>query len=226
MTDRFARYGASTGILFVVLTLAAFLTQPKPPASDASPSEVFGYVVDHQDALHVTQLIFGGAVFFFLWFIGTLRAALGSAEGGLGRLSGIAYGGGLIAVATLVVGLGLAATAALHPADNGPDLTRALIDASVIVFAVGAPAVAVFFVANSLVIIRSGYLPSWLGWLGLVTALLNALGIGAVFTDHGVFAADGALGFLGGFSLFMLWTLLASIMLVRRLGEADAAPAA
>jgi uncharacterized protein involved in cysteine biosynthesis len=123
--------------------------------------------------------------------------------------------------AALIVSFGLAATAALHPATNGAALTRALTDAAAMVLAVSAPAVVVFFAANSLSILRSGYLPSWLGWLGFLAALFNALGLGAVFTDHGAFAADGVLGFL----LFLAWVLAASITLVRRLGEAQPAGA-
>jgi hypothetical protein len=225
MSDRHARYAASTGILFVILIIVAFLVQPKPPASDAPPAEVLSYVVDHHNALHAIQLIFGAAMFFLIWFIGALRSALAAAEGGEGRLATTAYGGGLIAVAGLIVSLGLAATAALHPADNGPELTRALTDAAAMVLAVSAPAVVVFFVANGLSILRTGFLPAGLGWLGFAAALFNALGIGAVYTDHGAFAADGAFGFLIGFLLFLAWFLAASIMLFRKLGEVQPAGA-
>jgi hypothetical protein len=222
MNDRFARYGAATGILFVVLIVIAFLVQPKPPASDATAAEVLGYVRDHNNALHVVQLIIGAANFFFIWFIGALRSSLTLAEGPTGRLATIAYGAGLVAVAALIVAFGLSAAAALHPAENGPGVTHALVDASAMVLAVSAPAAAVFLYANSLSIIRFGPLPAWLGWLGLVVAFFNALGISAIFTDHGVFAADGALGFFAGFVLFLVWILLTSIMLVRLLGEEEA----
>jgi hypothetical protein len=225
MSDRYARYAASTGIFFVVLVIVGFLVQPNPPDSDASAAEILEYVVDHDNALHVVQLIFGFALFFLLWFIGALRSCLGGAEGGRERLAATAWGGGLVAVTALMVSLGLSATAALHPADNGPEVTHAFADASALVLAVSAPAVVVFFVANALSIIRSGYLPAWLGWLGFATALFNALGIGAVFTDNGVFAADGLFGFLIGFLLFLIWFLAASILLVRRLGEAEVATA-
>jgi hypothetical protein len=224
MTDRHARYAAATGILFVVLIIVAFLVQPKPPSSDASPAEVLSYVNAHHSALHVIQLIFGAAMFLFLWFVGALRSLLGAAEGGTERLATIGFGGGLAAIATLFVSLALGATADLHPATNGADLTRALTDAAAMVLAVGAPAAAVFFVANSLSILRTGYLPAWLGWLGFATAFFSALGIGPVFTDHGAFAADGALGFLIGFVLFLAWVLAASITLMGRLG-ADRATA-
>jgi hypothetical protein len=225
MNDRYARYAASTGVLFVILVVVAFLIQPNPPASDAPPAEVLEYVVDHHNALHAIQLIFGVAMFFFIWFLGALRSALAAAEGGEGRLATTAYGGGLISAAALIVSFGLSATAALHPADNGAELTRALADASAMVLAVSAPAAAVFFVANGLSILRTGFLPVGLGWLGFAAALFNALGIGAVYTDHGAFAADGSLGFLVGFLLFLAWFLVASIMLYRKLDEVQAAPA-
>jgi hypothetical protein len=226
MSDRYARYAAATGIFFVVLVAIGFLVQPKPPDANASASEVLTYVVDHHNALHVVQLIFAAALFFFIWFIGALRSCLGAAEGDAGRLATTAYGGGLIAATGLIVSLAFSATAALHPADNGPELTHALTDSAAMVLAVATPAVLVFFVGNSLSILRTGYLPAWLGWLGLVTAVFVALGLGNVFTDHGVFASDGVLGFLIGFLLFLIWFLAASIVLWRTLGEAQTPAAA
>lgn len=222
MQDRYARYGAGTGVLFVLFVIVGFIVQPKPPAADATAQEIFEYIVDKQNTLHVVQLLFGAAGLFFIWFIGTLRQLLSRAEGDEGRLANTAYGGGLVAAATLIVGGGLAAVAALHPVENGANLTHALIDASLLVPAVGAPAAFVFFAANGLSILRSGYLPAWMGWFGIVTGVLNILGIGAVFTDHGVFAGDGLLGFFLGFACFLLWNLGASIMLYRKLGEAPA----
>lgn len=219
MSDRYARYGAATGILFVFFVIIGFLVTPNPPAADASAAEVFEYVGDKQDTLHTVQLLFAIAGFFFIWFLGTLRHSLAAAEGDGGRLATTAFGAGLVAVATLMVAFGLAATAALHPAQSDPEVTHALIDASLVVPAVGAPAAAVFFVANGLSILRSAFLPAWLGWLALVTALCNLLGIGAVYTDSGAFAADGVLGFFLGFILFLVWILAASIVLYQRLGE-------
>ena len=130
MSDRHARYGAATGILFVLFVIVGFLVTPNPPAADASAAEVFEYVSDKQDTLHAVQLIFAVAGFFFIWFIGTLRHSLGRGRGRRraprehrlrrrpdrdrdpdGRLRA---GGDRGA----------------SPGRNGPELTHALIDAS------------------------------------------------------------------------------------------------
>src|SRR3954454_3316215 len=81
MSDRHARYGAATGILFVLFVIVGFLVTPNPPAADASAAEVFEYVRDKQDTLHTVQLLFAAAGFFFIWFLGTLRHTLAAAEG-------------------------------------------------------------------------------------------------------------------------------------------------
>jgi hypothetical protein len=225
MTDRHARYGAATGAIFVLLAIVGFAITPKPPAADASAAEVFEYFSDKQNTLHAVQLIFGVAGFAFIWFLGTLRSSLAAAEGNEGRLANTGFGAGLVAVATLMIGFAFSAVAALHPLENGPNLTHTMYDASLLIPVVGAPAAAVFFAASGLSLLRSGYLPAWLGWLALVTALFNLIGIAPVYTDHGVFAADGVLGFFIGFALFLIWILLASIMLYRRLGETATASA-
>ncbi|HEY5051965.1 MAG TPA: hypothetical protein VII45_00995 [Solirubrobacterales bacterium] len=54
------------------------------------------------------------------------------------------------------------------------------------------------------------------------TALFSGLGIGSVFTEYGAFAAGGAFDFLIGAGLFLAWVLLASIALMRKLGNRQA----
>jgi hypothetical protein len=227
MSDSYARYGAMGGIGFVILVILGFIITPQPPDANAAPAEVLEYVVDHANALHAVQLIFGASAFLLIWFVGVLRDALSRVEVAAGRhaLANVAWGAGLISIAVQLVAFALLATATLHPVTSDPDLTRALVDASLLVPALAAPAVAVFFAGNSLSILRSGVLPAWLGWLGLVTALFSILGLGAVYTDHGVFAPDGVLGFFAGFVLFLVWIGAASILLVRSLGDSAGASA-
>ena len=96
MNDTSARYGAMTGILFVLVVIIGFAVTPQPPDADAAPAEVLNYVVDHHNALHAVQLIFAAAAFLFIWFIGTLRDALSRVEVASGHyaLANLAWGGG------------------------------------------------------------------------------------------------------------------------------------
>ncbi len=66
--DRHSRCAAATGVFFVVLAVIGFLAQPPPPAADASAAEVLEYVRDHHNALHLIQVIFALALFFFIAF--------------------------------------------------------------------------------------------------------------------------------------------------------------
>ena len=88
---RYAKYGAATGIVFVIFLIVGFLIVfPKPPDTAASAPEWANYFMDHQNAVRAALTIVGVGTFFFLWFLGSLRSALTSAEGGTGRLASIA----------------------------------------------------------------------------------------------------------------------------------------
>jgi len=51
--DRYAKYGAATGIVFVVLVVIGFLiVTPSPPDLDAPVDEWSSYFTDHQDAIN------------------------------------------------------------------------------------------------------------------------------------------------------------------------------
>jgi len=49
--------------------------------------------------------VVGIGIFFYLWFLGSLRSTLAAAEGGAGRLASVAYGAGLVGAAFFIVGL-------------------------------------------------------------------------------------------------------------------------
>jgi hypothetical protein len=71
--------------------------------------------------------------------------------------------------------------------------------------------------ASALVILRTKALPAWLGWLGIVVAVLSLSRGTAFFVEVGPFSSAGMLENVG-IMAFMLWLLLMSILLVRRVG--------
>jgi hypothetical protein len=128
--DRFARYAAASGILAVLLVVGSFLglILPNAPDLDAPGTDWAAYFTDHQSRIQVGVIVLGVGLFFFIWFLGSLRTALARAEGGEGRLASVAFGGGIVAVATLLVAASAGAVAALRPGDLDPNTTRAFND--------------------------------------------------------------------------------------------------
>jgi hypothetical protein len=92
--DRLARYGAASGIIAVLLIVGSFagLVLPNAPDLDARGIEWAAYFTDHQSRIQVGVVLLGVGLFFFVWFLGSLRSALARAEGGDARLASVAFG--------------------------------------------------------------------------------------------------------------------------------------
>jgi hypothetical protein len=109
--------------------------------------------------------------------------------------------------------------AALRPESMAaePELAQALYDYSWIAPAASAPLFAAMLAALGTLGLRDPALwPRWLGWAGLAAGGAYLLRTGAIFTDEGVFAADGVLGFFVPIVALLGWILVASLLLWRR----------
>jgi len=193
--DRYVEYGAATGIVFVVLSLAGFIVLPTPPDLNAPSQEWASYFLGHHGGVRASMVLLAVAMFFFIWFLGTLTSVLRIATG-TPRLPSIAFAGGILAAAALLVGLSAEAVAAYRPQGVDPLITRALNDIFVMVGVAAIPALVALFAATAVVILRTGAFPAWLGWLLVAAAAVQPLTFGAMFTKHGAFAGDGVLGFV------------------------------
>jgi hypothetical protein len=209
---RWERLGAATGIVFVLLTLLALFIggQPAP--------DVVQYFIDNRGRLLVQSFLAGLASIFFLWFLGSVWSYLRAAEGGTGRLSAVAFAGGILTMVFLMLSLTVTYALADRMAElSPPDTSRAfyalVIQASDLTF---FPVVA-FTGASALVILRTKALPAWLGWLGIVVAVLSLSRGTAFFVESGPFSSAGVLESVA-IMAFLLWLLLMSILLVRRVG--------
>jgi hypothetical protein len=191
--DRYVEYGAATGMLFVVLTVVGFIIVPSPPDLNAPAQDWASYYLSHHDAVRTSMLLFTIALFFFIWFLGTLTSILRIAAGSP-RLPSIAFAGGILGAACLMIGATAEIAAAYRPQGVDPGITRTLNDVFVLVGVPAIPAFAAFFGATAIIILRSGALPAWLGWLLALAAVVQPLTYGAEYTKTGGFAGDGVLG--------------------------------
>lgn len=164
------------------------------------------------------------APFFGLWFLGSLRTFLETAEGDPGFLSRIAFGAGLVTI-TLATTAGLP-TVALAWGDTAaraePGLLQAVWNLNTLALVPIGSSAGAFCLAIALIILRTRVLPAWLGWTGVLAAAV--LAVFYLIADD----PDSPLGTpanLGGFLLSMLFILLLSIFMVTRLGRTEPAAA-
>ena len=222
--DRWERIAAASGIVFVTLVIIHAIMIGTPPKHDDPAAKVAAYFVDNRTKILTSWYIVGLGMVFFLWFLGSLRQVLAQAEGGTGRLSSVVFGSGVMLITLLAVHGAVDATLAFNVAGEGNQaVVRALYGLSMMLASgfLSFPDAA-FFLAASVVIVRTGVISRWLGWAALPIGLVQLLGGGAILATSGPFAADGAIGYIT-FITLMLWILAASILMV--LGKGLAARA-
>jgi hypothetical protein len=224
--NRYAQYGAATGIVAVVLiAVGFFIFGTDIPDSDASARDWGNFFVDHQNRIQTGITLVGVGVFFYIWFLGSLRDALASAEGGTGRLASIAYGAGLITAAFFIVGLTAYAAAAFHPGEVDPTITRALNDFGALCAAPAAGAFTALFAATAVAGYRHGALPAPVAGLSALGAVGQPFAYATALTDSGAFAPDGFFGLWIPFITFVVAIVAISGTLVSKAGEGAGAAA-
>ncbi len=211
------RVGAATGILFVVVFIAAFSIQQTdfPDPGLASAPDIVMFVEANQLRLGWTAALYAVSWTAFLWFLGSLRSMMGSVETPP-RLSAASFGGGLVTAGLFfaMAGLKLELTLAdFTTAQDAAVVSRwAIFDASDGLFGITPFPRAVFLGSASMLTLRFGGLPRWLGWFGIGAAIVNLVGGLDYFAPSGVSYTGSPLADL---VLFLLWVLLASALLVR-----------
>jgi len=212
-TQRWERYAPWTGVLGVVLWVVGFLVLASPGfvAQDATPEQALAYHQTNGGPLIAGSFTFMLGTLAFVWFLGSLAGSLRSAEGGVGRVASIAFGGGLaMAVCALLLPSGgvTIALAAGTISATAADALRHLPG----VFFVGVELFAAVLVgATGLVALRTAILPRWLAWVSLLLALVLLI---------------PPLGWAGVLVGVPVWTLLASLVLIRAAGTAGPGEAA
>jgi len=203
---KFEKWGALAGVVFVVLAVVGSLIAGSPPKVSDPDLEIVRFTRDNQDALRIGAYLGGLGAVFFLFFLGVVWTRLRRAEGGDGRLAGTASMGGIVAIAIAAVGIGISAYGALHPAESAGTYRL-----SAVVFGFVGFASLVFVEATSIVILRTKFLPAWMGWIGGLVALLWLVAGATVATENDTIFVIGFVAFLA----WALWLVALSVLLFR-----------
>src|SRR5437660_8801397 len=135
------KFDAATGIGFAVLAVVGLALPGAPPKASDSTAKIISFSADHRSDILAASFVFGIAAVLFLWFLGSLRSYLRAGEGGEGRLSAAAFGGGIAGVVLLLAGAGVLNAVSFDLAKGshaGPVLVRAVFDASGAFFAMAS----------------------------------------------------------------------------------------
>lgn len=212
MSARFTRLAPLTGVAFAVLAIIAFLSGNETPDSNASPLKILHFYAVHKSSIETTAVLFAFAFLFAVFWAGALAAYL-RRTGASAGLTGLIIGGGvLMAVGAGILGgveYGLAHNLHYFGAQTIQTLNL-LANELFLPLVIGG---CVFGIASGLAILATGALPAWLGWVALVLGIATAI---------------PPVGFIA-LLVFVLWTLVVSILIFARSerGEsAEPAPAA
>ena len=169
MIRRLGHLTPLAGVLAGLLWLVGLLvTQSGSPADPSRGEELVTYFRDERTTILLGGLLVGLSVFFFFWFLATLRSRTG--EDWLSRAALI---GGTAGGAMMLALTGPHTTGATTDVELlGPEMSVALWRLSHTFFVAAEVAFAVFVAAVALRGLEGGDIPRWLAWSGLVIALL------------------------------------------------------
>ena len=228
------RYGAVGGIVFVVLLLLSTFMVSQPPHVDASTLKIAKYFLDHPNRILASQMIGTFAVLGFVWFVAHLRTTLKAAERVSDGLSSLVFGSG-IALAALgalaSVPNAVLAYAAKQKSEiitnAGSGIVRGLFDVNLMLGNVLTILLGLFVAAAAYAMVRREVAVPWLGFAGMVVALI-AFVAGAtgffVTKNNGGVTALGLIAFLG-FLAFVAVTCIWMLMPAHRAPAYRAVPA-
>ena len=98
------RYAPLTGVLAVVFWVIGTIVR-ETAVEMKTPATLLDSYRTEEGSILLGGFVWLLGTLFFFWFLGSLRARLAAAEGGVQRLTALAFGGGVAAAA---FGFGLA----------------------------------------------------------------------------------------------------------------------
>jgi magnesium-transporting ATPase (P-type) len=196
------RWAGVAGIAFVVLYVIGFAVGGEPPDTDAAITD--RYADSGERALELTAFfLIAAAALAFVLFVSGARSLLARSEGQQRTLAALAYAGGVVSAALILAGNAVSRTTAFASDDElftlDPDTQRMFESAGFLLFVSAAFAAILLVVAVSVGALRYGFLPQWLGWAGIVVAVL----------------LPSAFAFVG-FVILLAWVLAVAITLTAR----------
>jgi hypothetical protein len=223
--SRWERYAWAAGIVFVVALVGEAVVSVSGVRvnQNDSAATIAASLADHREQILVAaylSVVYAGA--FPIWLVKLHRLLSGSPDrtGVLGPL--VLIGGTLFVALHAVSDVGiyalLGSKLASFGAQHDPGNSYTLYLMTFALDSVGDVFGSLFAIATGMLVIRSGALPRWLGWVAVVVGIsffLQGFTLGGVVATFGV-GVDGL-----GFVLLLAFVMASSVVMLRR---GDSAP--
>jgi hypothetical protein len=210
------RWPLYAAIAYVLVSAIALTVIPEAPKVSDSGAKIVAYYRDHANGVRTLTWLFTVAFIPFALLLAAVRS----------RLEGISRDvllfGAVGVVATGVVWSWFAAGLALHPATLQPETARTITDIS----AYFGPTLTVSIV---LVVAPVGLaawngvggLPRWLAYLSAVFVAEQLIETITIFGKSGFIAPGGAMNFILGAGLYLVWILAVGAAVSNPLTDAE-----
>ena len=214
MNAKWWRQGGLLGIAFVVVWLVVFILRGEVLAYDEPVSKVRAYWQDHGDRYLIAQyVVVIAGLTMLIPFMVAFTTLLGRAEGEPRIWSRVSLIGGLLFVAVALAASSAWTALAVNVDRLSDDAVVTLMQLDQGAYQAPPPLFGLFVAAASFVIVRTGAMSRWLGYMGLPIAVgmfLYPLSLLDV-NPNNVFTLLYFLAYLAG----QVWLLAGAIFMLR-----------
>jgi hypothetical protein len=208
---KWERYGALGGIVFVLLVIASIVVVGGNAMASDSAAKILKYFRDNKDGIKVGAFLSVLASVPIIWWAGSLWARLHRMGDRHNRLALIAVLGLLIGGAGNLTQTAVSAAVALQLPNIAPTTAKFFFILSLSFGAGGLIGIAVLLLAVSVATFRFRAFPSWIGWLGVVDAVVFLVAAYAIATTSDGIATLGFIAFI----LWAIWIIATSVVMYR-----------
>ncbi|HEY7340633.1 MAG TPA: hypothetical protein VH591_07120 [Ktedonobacterales bacterium] len=202
------RFIALAGIASVILYALGDALIADLPSIDAPARTFAAYAAGHQTQLLMFVYVWGATVAFNVVFLTGLWSFLRHDARASEILSALALGSGYMVWAIVLGGLVFVLELGYRSASLDPATAKLLSDLALLAATLSAFPTAVSVGAFSMLILRTGALARWIGWLGFIVVAAHLVAAGA-FAQDGFFSPSVVSVFVAP-PLFFIWILITS----------------
>jgi hypothetical protein len=171
------RWGAALGILAVACWVVAFAVSSDSPSTEDSNSEIISWYTStsNQNGQIIGFFVFLAGTLCAIGFYAALRERL--AASGHSEMGALAFGAGIASSVMGILAVVLFSAPGFVASDTGvadltPNTVRLTSDIGYLCWVSGGVISAIAIWAASAVAIRTGLLPRWFGWAGVVAGIV------------------------------------------------------